>query len=73
MVSCFLFFSLLSVIWLPVVHVLCTLGFFCHLYNLLFIDQKKKKIRPRRVLTQEPTMALIPCEMREEKNAFLID
>ena len=31
-----------------------------------------EKIRWRRGLTSEPTMTLIPCEMREEKNAFLL-
>ena len=39
-----LFFFVLSVFWFPFVHDPCTLGFFCYLYNFLFIDQKKKKM-----------------------------
>ena len=30
-------------LWFPFVHDLCTFGFFCYLYNLLFIDKKNNR------------------------------
>ena len=35
----------MSVFWFPFVHDLCTLGFFCYLYNFAFYRSKKKKKR----------------------------